>query len=325
MQKTVTFGTNMAGAEFGDINDMRGEGTAYFHFEAWPLDLVKSKGVVLLRYPFKWERVQRTLGAALDATEVGHIRRSLDMAHARGLKIMLDVHNYGERYVNGQKRHIGEHPDVTYENFADLWTRLAQEFKDHPAVIAYDIMNEPQGFANPNGRSWYKAAQAAVDAIRKVDTKMEIHVEGDCWAGAHSWQACNGDIDIKDPNDNLVYHAHQYFDAQHSGNYDGKTYDGENAYPMVGVDRLKGFVAWLKSRNARGFIGELAVPNTDARWMTVLENTLQYMKDNCISGTYWASGAHWGQDSMTLTPENETAVRPQLVVVEKFSRPTVCN
>ncbi len=36
----------------------------------------------------------------------------------------------------------GEHSDLQ-DHYADMWAAVARRFKDHPAVIAYDIMNEP--------------------------------------------------------------------------------------------------------------------------------------------------------------------------------------
>jgi len=39
-----------------------------------------------------------------------------------------------------------------------------------------------------------------------------------------------------------------------------------------------------------GFIGEYGVPDSDPRWLTVLDTFLAYLDANGVGGTYWAGG-----------------------------------
>jgi endoglucanase len=63
---------------------------------------------------------------------------------------------------------------VPYGAFADLWSKLAAEVKDEPGVYAYGLMNEPHDMEDST--RWPRAAQAAVDAIRRVDRNTTIVV-----------------------------------------------------------------------------------------------------------------------------------------------------
>jgi endoglycosylceramidase len=35
-----------------------------------------------------------------------------------------------------------EHPELQ-DHYAAMWAHVAERFRDHPAVIGYDLMNEP--------------------------------------------------------------------------------------------------------------------------------------------------------------------------------------
>jgi endoglucanase len=303
-------GVNLAGADFGESMLPGTYGVDYTYPTAAELDYYQSKGLTLIRLPFRWERVQRNLYAPLDRTELGRIDQVVVAARARGMQVILDPHNYARYYGNL----IGSSA-VPNAAFADFWHRLAAHYRDEPTIWAYALMNEPYN----TGGMWSAAAQAGVDGIRAVDMGHSILVPGDQWSGAWSWQQANANLWVNDPANNFMFEAHQYFDADSSGTY-GQSYDAQGAYPTIGVDRVKPFVAWLQARGARGFIGEYGVPDNDARWLTVLDNFLAYLDTNGVSGTYWAGGPWWGNYPLSVEPRNSQG-RPQMeILVRHLSR-----
>ena len=72
-----------------------------------------------------------------------------------------------------------------------LWTKLAARYKDEPWIGGYDLINEPNwSFATPgkgNGcdesesKAVWDLQQRITAAIRTVDTKHMVIVEGNCW------------------------------------------------------------------------------------------------------------------------------------------------
>ena len=44
-------------------------------------------------------------------------------------------------------------------------------------------------------------------------------VPGDQWSEAYNWRQYNNDFLLDDPASRIMYEAHQYFDADHTGTY----------------------------------------------------------------------------------------------------------
>lgn len=317
-------GINLAGAEFGD--KLPGVfGIDYIYPSPGELDYFRARGRTLIRLPFKWERIQHSLYAPLDKDELMRIRGVLHAAAERKMDVILDVHNYGRYQIGGEEDQVIGSERVPDAAFADLWGKLAHAVTDESSVYAFGLMNEPHDMGDP--QRWPRAAQAAVDAIRRVDTRTIILVPGDHWSGARGWRdSTNKDIHLKvrDPHNNLMFEAHCYFDKDGSGTYQGNG-DAAGVTPDTGVEYVRSFVEWCRENRLRGFIGEYGVPDTDSRWVVTMDRFLAYLKANGISSSYWAAGPWWGDYSMSIEPEGlepqapEAAIdRPQMVVLRRY-------
>lgn len=206
-------------------------------------EYLRGRGIRVVRLGFRWERfMPGGPGTRLSAVEVGRYRASLNAAAAAGMRVIMDVHNYGGYYFEeggrGVRRPLnGE--KVTIRHFGGLWRRLSLAFKDHPAVAAYDLMNEPfndggiaQGSFGSEERAWERATQVAVDRIRANGDRKLIMVPTYC--GVNGVQQTHPRKWISDPARNHMYTAHQYFDTYRGpGTGGGKyknSYDNEVAH-----------------------------------------------------------------------------------------------
>jgi hypothetical protein len=63
------------------------------------LDYYKTKGWTFIRLPFLWDRLQVTLGGALDTTYLGYLQTIVNYAGLHGMTCLLDCHNYTRRYI----------------------------------------------------------------------------------------------------------------------------------------------------------------------------------------------------------------------------------
>lgn len=313
------FGVNLSGAEFGGIYPGV-DGTHYGYPTYKDLDYFKGKGLNLIRFPFRWERIQRVMNGPLDATELSKMKTFVQAAENRGMPVILDLHNFARYSFDGGKTYtlIGESSNLTAEHLADVWRKLAQEFKDYNNIWGYDIMNEPYSM-HPSA-PWVNIAQVVIDAIREVDTETPIIVCGDSFSSARFWVEYSDNLrTLVDPSDNLIFQAHLYFDKDYSGQY-LNSYDADGVTANTGVERAKYFVEWLKRYNKRGLLGEYGVPDDDPRWLETLENLLIYLRDNGVPGTYWSAGPRWGDYKLAVQPSNNYTVdRPQMSVLEKYT------
>lgn len=327
----------MAGLEFAPTTLPGVEGTHYTKNRASDFLYIGSRGFDIIRLPFLWERAQPTVGGALDETYMGYIDTIINTwAPAAGLKVLLDCHNYGGRDVSGTPRKIGS-AQLTQANFTDLWTKVATRYTGNANVWGYDIMNEPNNMPVETNTStynstatWYLAANAAITAIRAVDTGHYLVVCADNYSGLQQFVSnygANPSPWLTDSVPNKLYYSwHYYADPNHSGDYTGAnaTFVGSGVGLGDGGDYLTTVVTWAINRNLTiggypaVFIGEYGVPNknlyiggsvqtTDEGWLTVLNDFLNVMDAHKVAGTQWAAGQWYGGLS-TVQPDSTLTI-----------------
>lgn len=321
-QSPLLFGMNMCGAEFGE-NNLPGVYNVHYTYPSdKQIDYFYNKGMRLIDLPFKWERIQKNLGGALDQFELKMIQDVVRYCEAKGIKVILSVHNFGRYNINGVDHIIGS-PTVTRDHFNNLWSQLARYFKSYTNIYAYDLTSEPHHMGS---YSWFETAQQAINTIRNIDNKTAIMVAGDNYAACEKWVQYSDNLkNLYDPIDNIIYDAHSYFDYDYSGRY-RKSYDENGVDEWIGVKRTKPFIEWLKRNNKKGFIGEFGVPYNDSRWLKALENFTNYLNANGIQGNYWAGGPLW-DDSYTLSaqPNKNGEERPQIFILQRYTTASISN
>lgn len=286
-------GVSLAGAEFGETNLPGTYGSDYTYPTTEEVDYFIGKGMNVLRIPFRWERLQTTLESDFDASELARLDTIVNYAVQGGAYVVLDPHNYA-RYNDNL---IGS-TSVSQDDFADLWTRLAEHFTDSHVIFA--LMNEPHDI---DDSVWLNAANAAITAIRNTGSTNLVLVPGNYWTGAHSWSSTTNATNmanITDPGNNYAYEVHQYLDSDSSGE------NSACVSSTIGAERLADFTSWLKQNGKKGFLGEFAGGN-NTTCETAVTGMLAYMQNNSdvwIGWTWWAAGPWWGSYIFTLEPSD---------------------
>ena len=303
-------GVNIAGAEFAGQKIPGVADRDYFYPKPATIDYFSSKGMNVIRVPFRWERMQPRLNGDLDPSEYRRLADVVHRATARRLFVILDVHNYAA--YRGVP--IGSQ-GVPVAAFADFWKRLADKFKKEPRV-GFGLMNEPKGLPT---ETWLAAANAALAQIRAAGARNLVLVPGNGWTGAHSWFS-NGYgtpnaavmLGVKDPADNYVFELHQYLDSNYSGTHP------ECKSERVGVTTLTAVTDWLRQHRKRGFLGEFGA-GRDETCMAALDNMLGFIdknRDVWLGWTYWAAGA-WPPRYFTSVQPVNGVDPPQMEVLLK--------
>jgi endoglucanase len=315
---SIPFGINLAGAEFG-LNNLPGVyNTDYTYPTVAEIKYFSAKGFTLLRLPFRWERIQQALGGSLDTTQVRYINTFIDSCAVYGMKVILDMHNYGKYYINQQPYSLsitkGDTLNIKY--LADAWTKIATVFKQKKNIYGYDIMNQPDSL---NTDVWPIAAQTTIDAIRTIDFSTNILIDGEKRSLAECWANCNDALKkLIDPSNKIIYIAHCFFDKDGVGNYTSTSYDSLEADIYTGVKRVTPFVEWLKLYNKKGIVASYGIPNNDYRWLSLLDTFMNYISSNCVGGTYWAAGPWWHNYTLSAEPDSLGNDKVQMQILTKY-------
>lgn len=312
---TVEFtGVNIAGGDFGGQNLPGRYGTDYIYPDHGTIDYFAAKGMNIIRVPALWERLQRQLGGDLDAAEMKRLDDVIDYAAAKGLRVILDIHNYAA-YRGAM---IGS-KDVPANALGELWGRIAERYKDKNAVI-FGLMNEPNNLPT---ETWLRAANIAIAAIRLTGAKNLVLVPGVGWTSARDWLGGtygtpNGEamLQVEDPAANFAYEVHQYFNADWTGaSADCQSVD-------VGIETLTPVTQWARKHGKRVFLGEVGV-GSGQTCLEALDRVMRYISENSdawLGWTYWAGGAWWPTDYFTSLQPLDGKDRPQMTILEKHIR-----
>ncbi|PVI07898.1 glycoside hydrolase family 5 protein [Periconia macrospinosa] len=305
-RKLQWFGINESGAEFGEKNFTGVYGKEFIWYDLKTLDTFIGQGVNLFRLNFLMERLTpKTLTAPLDKYYLGNLTEQVNYITSKGAYAMVQPHNYG-RFQS---------EIITDTNaFKTWWQNVAAQYKDNKLVI-FDTNNE---FHDMDQQLVFNLNQAAIDGIRAAGaTSQYITPEGNSWTGAWTWVSSgNGAslVNLKDPQNKLVYQMHQYLDTDGSGTH------AECVSATIFSERLKAATQWLKDNKKKGFLGEFATGVND-QCIAALKDGLKYMGANSdvwVGAAWWAAGPWWGDYMYSMEPPNGPAYTGILPKIKEF-------
>jgi hypothetical protein len=185
--------------------------------------------------------------AGMVEEDFARLEADLDAAEAKGVKVILTVLSLpGDRWrqFNGNKNDDRIWQDREYHKQSALfWKDLATRLKDHPAIVGYNLINEPHpetaagfnDFWTQNYTEWYaKVENTAADlnvlydeivkAVRTVDKDTPIIVDSGLYATPWAFQYLKP---IDDPNVLYAFHMYEPYEMTSQNNNKGFKY----AYP----------------------------------------------------------------------------------------------
>lgn len=252
---------------------------------AWGANLIRYQ--LKLQYPATGDLRENYL-AALNAA-LPELDRVLDSAAKRNMKVVIDLHR--GPYRSGNCNFIFGEPEPDGILF-DAWTRIANRCKGHPAIYAYDLLNEPaELYPLPRlreNKSYHNLAQGLVDRIRAIDPETPIVIECPETGNPLGFETM---LPVK--GENLIYSVHFYYPNAFTGQgLDG----GKNriAYPgkinSVAWNRgqmrkaLRPVIDFQKKYRVPIFVGEFSA----AAWAP---GAAEYLKD--CTGLFEELGWDW--------------------------------
>ncbi len=149
---------------------------------------IKSVGFNHVRIPLHYKLFVR--GERFEGEGWALLDRAVGWAKAHGLYVVLDIHAApgGQTGINHDDGpgyplmfYVPEHRRRTIA----LWRHIAERYRDEPAILGYDLLNEPiapyhdTAWLNPKLEPFYREVTAA---IRSVDPHRIIFLAGGQWS-----------------------------------------------------------------------------------------------------------------------------------------------
>ena len=271
------FGVNIEGLQFGDTVIPGTVGTNYFAPFTADIDVHYNNGARIFRIPFLWERMQVTLGGAIDTGYFNLLKTATDyiLSKSSDTTVIWDCHNYSARNIGGTKYQIGT-TEVPLTDFVGFWKKLGL-LGNYSQRIHYCLMNEP---IQSNAVTWAGYMQTLVNELRENNVANTLQISGISYTSVARWYASGSAEAFKnfnDPMQNYVFEAHAYFDLDQDGSSAGNNVFAQ--YAHYGYESVKLLTEWARRYGHKIHIGETATAD-HALSKTNMINFIDFVRNN---------------------------------------------
>jgi endoglucanase len=297
------------------------------------LDQVAALGFNVLRVPFSSQLLDAgSMPNGIDFSQNADLMGKsgleimdtlIEKAAARGLRVILDRHRPGA----DSQSELWYTAAYGEERWISDWVMLATRYRDNPAVIAFDLHNEPHGAATWGDGStttdWRAAATRAGDAILAANPDLLIVVEGVekvgtdyYWWGGNLRGAGAAPVELAVPG-RVVYSPHDYPASIYPQSWFSAP-DYPANLPAV-WDAAWGYLP--KGGTGAILIGEFGTKyqtESDRQWLAALAD---YIADNQLSFTYWSLNPNSGDTGGILADDWVTVHEDKMAVIRPLLAP----
>lgn len=233
------------------------------------IDFIASTGANTIRLPFHYKLFtdEDYMGLTSNQDGFARIDSVVSWCKANDLYLILDMHDAPGGQTGDNIDDSFGYPwlmtsEESQQQFADIWQKIAEYYKDEPTVLGYELINEPvatyfgeqQDSLNTLLIDVYKKG---VEAVRKVDDNHIILI------GAPQWNSNFAPLEGVDFGPQVMYTCHRY---------------GGDPTP----EAIQSYIDFRDKSNLPMYMGEIG-HNTD-EWQAQF---VQTMKDNNIGYTFW--------------------------------------
>jgi len=252
-------------------------------------EYIHSLGLNLVRIPINYHLFEDDMNPGVikeDAFE--HLDRVIDLCAKYQIYTIIDLHAFpgfqNQHWHSDNPTHrslFWVHKDFQ-DRALHLWEVIAERYKDQPWIAGYDLMNEP---ADPTGKKVFPYYKRLYDAIRKIDPKHLLFLEGNTYATDFNM--------FTEVWDNVVYTNHDYAISGfiHGGDYPGYTRERYVNKDTLEHDFLKKS-EFMFTHNVPLWVGEFGpvytgIPEKDEMRYQVLKDQLAYYRKYNVSWCIW--------------------------------------
>src|SRR5512133_2583583 len=303
------------GINLGNALDAPREGLWGVTLHQYMFQVIKDAGFDSIRLPVKWSAyADEEAPYTIDPEIFDRVDWAVAHALTRGLRIVVDIHHYG----NTDEEGIYDQPEKHHERFLAMWKQSAEHYKDYPKELYLEVLNEPRQKLEP---LWNEYMLEAVKVIRESNPGRTLVVGGIWW---NKWDALPR-VEWPESDQNIIATFHYYnpycFTLQDGQNWEPacvipsdtkrKPKPGEASWPLIYPDSPAGSDAeqrarleqdmakaadWSKTANRPLYMGEFGVSQgaDDAARADYTAALAKAASDNGISWAYWEFSSSMG-------------------------------
>jgi endoglucanase len=253
---------------------------------------IKEAGFDTVRLPVKWSaHAGADAPYTIDRAFAERVDWAIDQALANKLNIIVNVHHYDEMDAD---------PDKHLARLIGLWEQLAARYKDRPAGVYFELLNEPHG--KLSAEKWNPAIPRLLAVVRKTNPHRPVIVGPDQWNGVRALEK----LELPRDDRNLIVTVHYYdpFEFTHQGatwvkgadRWKGRKWTGSESEQEAVRKSLGRAAEWAKKHDRPIFLGEFgayqeADMESRARWTRFVSREASRLG---FSWAYWEFSSGFG-------------------------------
>lgn len=232
----------MRGINLGNALDAPEEGDWGVTLQEAHFEMVKDAGLDHVRLPVRFSaHAEAEAPYTIDEAFFERVDWAVEQATSRGLSIIVDVHHYQE---------MMEEPEAHTPRFLGLWSQIAERYKDQPASVAFELLNEPHSELTADLLNDVTAQ--AIALVRETNpTRLII---ADCYFWANADHLSSLVLPAEDPNLAATFHMYQPILFTHQGaewngpefGTSGLVFPAPPAQPLTPVPAAEA-VSWIRN------------------------------------------------------------------------------
>jgi endoglucanase len=295
------------GVNLGDTLEAPNEGDWGVVAQEEYFDLIKEAGFDSVRIPVRWSaHAAESAPYAIDPQFLTRVDQVVNWALARDLQVVLNIHHYEQMATD---------PSAHRERFMALWKQIAEHYKDYPAALLFEPMNEPNGALE--ARLWNSISADAVRVIRESNPDRNLVIGGASWNAYDQLEFL--DLPEGDPHILATFHYYLPFQFTHqnadwvegSSAWAGTTWDATDAERAEITRHFDEVAAWAEAQDVPVWMGEFgaysrADIDSRARWTNYVAREAER---HGFAWAYWEFCSGFGVYDKDADQWNEPILR----------------
>ena len=193
------------GVNLGNMLEAPVEGEWGVKVEEGYFPLIAGKGFKLIRVPIRWSaHVGPAPDYVIDPVFFARVDWVISQAEKNHLTIILDYHN---------DEALNKDPDTNGDRFVSIWKQIATHYKDAPASVLFELLNEP--FGKLTSAKWNALLTRTLKSVRETNPTRTVVV------GPVQWNSIAKLPQLVLPEDDrnllVTFHFYDPFHFTHQG------------------------------------------------------------------------------------------------------------